>query len=153
VLVNGWLTRTLRLVALLALPALVLLPVLAHHDDTYRPSWVIAAGTGLTVVLLIGVLLRPRSGVGRLLSSPPMRWLGERSYSIYLWNVMIRIGVISRYGHTHRGDLVWIAIIVVLGEASYRFVERPLRAKLSGRRPTSDPPSLGPAGTPTARVA
>ncbi len=144
-LVNGWLTRALRRVALLAPAALVLLPVLAHHDDTYRPSWVIVAGTALTVVLLVGVVMQPRSPVGRLLATPPMRWLGERSYSIYLWNVMIRIVVISRLGHTHRADLVWIVIIVVLGEASFRFVERPLRARLSGRRPSADPPTFGPA--------
>jgi peptidoglycan/LPS O-acetylase OafA/YrhL len=153
VMLNRWLPRTLLSVAPFALPAVVLLPVLAHHDDTYRPSWVIVAGTALTVVTLIGVVTRPRSPIGRLLASPPMRWLGERSYSIYLWNVMLRIGVISWLGHTHVGDLVWIAGVVVLAEASFRFVERPLRARLSGRPRVSDPPFLGSAGTTARGVA
>jgi peptidoglycan/LPS O-acetylase OafA/YrhL len=130
-----------------ALPAVVLLPVLAHHDDTYRPSWVIVAGTALTLVTLVGVVTHPWSPVGRLLASPPMRWLGERSYSIYLWNVMLRIGVISWLGHTHVGDLVWIAGVVVLAEASFRFVERPLRVRLSGKPRLPQPPFLGSAGT------
>ncbi len=131
VVLNGWLSRTIRCVAHGALPAAAFLLVLAHHDITYRPSLVIVAGTGLTLVMLIGVETRPRSGVGTLLTSRPMRWLGERSYSIYLWNVLARIAILSALGHTVVGDVAWIAMAVVLAEASFRFVERPLRAKLA----------------------
>ena len=92
---NGWLSRTVRLLAPWALPAVVLLLVLAYRNDTYRPSLVIVAGTGLTLVTLIGVVTRPRSAVGSLLASGPMRWLGERSYSIYLWNVLARIAILD----------------------------------------------------------
>jgi peptidoglycan/LPS O-acetylase OafA/YrhL len=61
VVLNGWLSRTIRCVAHGALPAAAFLLVLAHHDITYRPSLVIVAGTGLTLVMLIGVETRPRS--------------------------------------------------------------------------------------------
>jgi peptidoglycan/LPS O-acetylase OafA/YrhL len=138
VVLNGWLPRTMRQLAPGALPAAALLPVLAYRNDTYRPSLVIAAGTGLTLVTLIGVVTRPRSAVGLLLASGPMRWLGERSYSIYLWNVLARIAILTSLGHTVVGDIAWIAMFVVLAEASFRFVERPLRIKLarrSGRQP------------------
>jgi peptidoglycan/LPS O-acetylase OafA/YrhL len=152
VLHNEWLAGTVRHLAPGALLAVALLPVLAHHNDTYRPSLVIVAGTGLTLVALIGVLTRPRSTAGSLLATKPMRWLGERSYSIYLWNVLAQIAVLTVLGHTVVGDVAWIAMFVVLAEASFRFVERPLRAKLSRRRDVSDPPVLGPAGTPVPRV-
>ena len=89
------------------------------------------AGTGLTLVMLIGVVTRPRSAVGSLLASGPMRWLGERSYSIYLWNDLARIAILYRFGHTVVGDIAWVAMFVVLAEASFRFVERPLRAKFA----------------------
>ena len=92
---NGWLSRTVRYLAPCALLAVALLPVLAYRNDTYRPSLVIVAGTGLTLVTLIGVVTRPRSAVGSLLASGPMRWLGERSYSIYLWNVLARIAILT----------------------------------------------------------
>ena len=152
VVLNGWLPRAVRAAAAFALPAVVLLPVLAHHDDTSRPSWVIVAGTALSVVVLVGVVTRPRSLAGRVLASAPLRWLGQRSYSIYLWNVLLRIGVLSWLGRTHVADLVWVAGTVVLGEASFRLVERPLRARLAGRPRVPDQPFVGP-GTTAARMA
>jgi peptidoglycan/LPS O-acetylase OafA/YrhL len=128
---NGWLSRTVGYLAPFALPAVALLPVLAYRNDTYRCSLVTVAGTGLTLVMLIGVVTRPRSAVGSLLASGPMRWLGERSYSIYLWNDLARIAILYRFGHTVVGDIAWGAMFVVLAEASFRFVERPLRAKFA----------------------
>ena len=129
-----------------ALLAVALLPVLAYRNDTYRPSLVIVAGTGLTLVTLIGVVTRPRSAAGSLLASGPMRWLGERSYSIYLWNVLARIAILDLLGHTLVGDIAWVAMFVVLAEASFRFVERPLRAKFAQKHHLPDPRFSGPGG-------
>jgi hypothetical protein len=83
-------------------------------------------GTILTLVTLIGVVTRPRSAAGSLLASRPMRWLGERSYSIHLWNVLARIAILNVLGRTIVGDIAWVAMFVVLAEASFRYVERPL---------------------------
>jgi peptidoglycan/LPS O-acetylase OafA/YrhL len=144
VLDNGWLTRTLRLIAPGALLALVLLPVLAHRNDAFHTSLVRVAGTGLALVLMIGVITRPRSVVGWLLASGPMRYLGQRSYSIYLWNVLARITILHALGHTHVGDLAWVAMFLVLAEVSFQLVERPLRAKLGRRRGDSGHPGPEP---------
>ena len=148
---NEWLSRTVRYLAPLAPLAVALLPVLAYRNDTYRPSLVIVAGTGLTLVTLIGVVTRPRSVLGSLLASGPMRWLGERSYSIYLWNVLARIAILHALGHTRVGDVAWIAMFVVLAEASFRFVERPLRAKFARRSAMPGPPQVGPGTRETER--
>ena len=149
---NDWLSRTVRYLAPCALPAVALLPVLAYRNDTYRCSLVTVAGTGLTLVTLIGVVTRPRSAVGSLLASGPMRWLGERSYSIYLWNILARIAILHTLGHTVVGDIAWIAMFVVLAEASFRFVERPLRAKFARRSGVSGPPNCDPVGVRVARA-
>jgi peptidoglycan/LPS O-acetylase OafA/YrhL len=130
---NGWLSRAIRYLAPFALLAVALLPVLAYRNDTERTSLVTVAGTALTLVLLTGVVTRPRSAVGSLLASGPMRWLGERSYSIYLWNDLARIAILNVLGYTLIGDIVWIVVFVVLAETSFRFVERPLRAKFARR--------------------
>jgi peptidoglycan/LPS O-acetylase OafA/YrhL len=160
---NGWLSRTVRYLAPFALPAVALLPVLAYRNDTYRCSLVTVAGTGLTLVMLIGVVTRPRSAVGSLLASGPMRWMGERSYSIYLWNDLARIAILYRFGHTIVGDIAWVAMFVVLAEASFRFVERPLRAKFAqksdgsrtrfARHPTANASAAphGPQPSPPAK--
>ncbi len=141
VLHDHGLSRALARVAHGALLAVVLLGVLAYRNDTHRPSLVTVAGTILTLVILIGVLARPRSMLGSVLASRPLRWLGERSYSIYLWNVLARVTVLALLGHTYVGDVVWVAMFLVLAEASFRFVERPLRARL-GRRPDAVVPPL-----------
>ncbi len=141
VALNDWLPRTLRYAAPAALPALALLPVLAYRNDATRTSLVRVVGTALTLAIMAGVVTRPRSTIGTLLASGPMRWLGDRSYSIYLWNVLARITVLHAIGHTVVGDVVWIALFLVLAEASFRVVERPLRARLSGRGPRAGPPS------------
>ncbi len=130
---NGWLSRTVRYLAPGALLAVALLSALAYRDDTHHTSLVRVAGTGLTLVMLIGVVTRPRSTFGCLLASGPMSWLGERAYSIYLWNVLARIAILDSLGHTVVGDIAWTAMFAVLAEASFRFVERPLRAKLVRR--------------------
>jgi peptidoglycan/LPS O-acetylase OafA/YrhL len=130
---SGWFPRALRRLAPCALLTVSLLPVLAYRNDTFRPSLVIVEGTGLTVLTLIGVVTRPRSAAGSLLSVGFMRWLGDRSYSIYLWNVLARIAVLASLGHTAVGDLVWVVMFVPLAELSFRFVERPLRARWAHR--------------------
>jgi peptidoglycan/LPS O-acetylase OafA/YrhL len=90
-----------------------------------------------------------------------MRWLGQRSYSVYLWNDLARIAILTTLGHTVVGDIVWIAVFVVVAEASFRFVERPLRAKFARRsgvsrtrrasHPTADAPAA--AHTPPASAS
>jgi peptidoglycan/LPS O-acetylase OafA/YrhL len=130
---NGWLSEAVCRLAPFAILAVALLPVLAYRNDTYHTSLVIVAGTGLTLAMLTGVVRRPGSAVGLLLASAPMRWLGERSYSIYLWNVLARIAILNLFGHSVVGDLAWVAVCVVLAEASFRFVERPLRARFARR--------------------
>jgi peptidoglycan/LPS O-acetylase OafA/YrhL len=131
---RSWLTGALHRLAPAAPLAIGLLLVLAHHDDRWHVSLVTVAGTALALVTLAGVLARPRSPLSQLLASAPARWLGERSYSIYLWNVLARIAVLSWLGHTYRGDLVWVVLFVVPAVLSFRYVERPLRARWSGAR-------------------
>ena len=131
---NGWLSRTIRYLAPGALLAVALLPALAYRNDTHRTSLVTVAGTVLALVTLIGVVTLPGSAVGSLLACGPMRWLGERSYSIYLWNDLARIAILTRLGRTLLADIVWVALFVLVAELSFRFVERPLRAKFA-RRP------------------
>ena len=82
-----------------------------------------------------------------------MRWLGERSYSIYLWNVLARIAILASLGHTFLGDVAWLAMFVVLAELSFRFVETPLRRKWSRKSGGPGLEVLDPVGETLPRAA
>jgi peptidoglycan/LPS O-acetylase OafA/YrhL len=99
--------------------------------DQYRPSLYRGGFLFFDAVVLVVVLTATRGGpVGRLLELAPLRWIGQRSYSIYLWHWPVV--VVTRPGLDLHGppiliNLARLGIILLLAEASYRLVELPLR--------------------------
>jgi peptidoglycan/LPS O-acetylase OafA/YrhL/lysophospholipase L1-like esterase len=86
--------------------------------------------------IVIAAVVRPSGLVGRLLDTAPMRWLGHRSYSIYLWHwpvfVVTRPGIdIDLDGWTALA--VRLVATLVLADLSFRFIERPIRDGALGR--------------------
>ncbi len=65
------------------------------------------------------------SQIGRLLSLGPMRRLGQASYSLYLWHLPVLVLLPFLLPSTP----AWAMglLVLVLGLASHRFVEQPLR--------------------------
>jgi len=92
---------------------------------------------GFFVFALMGVVLvattsLPGSVLGALIDTQPLRWIGTRSYGLYLWHwpvfVYTRPGLDWQlHGLTALG--VRLALTAVLTEASFRFVERPIRER------------------------
>lgn len=87
------------------------------------------AFSGLAALCVVGVS-RPHSRLGAALDSKPIRWVGTRSYALYLWHWPIfvftrpQIDVALSAGP----DLVLrLALTVGAAEASYRLVEHPIR--------------------------
>src|SRR4029079_14029040 len=80
---------------------------------------------------MVGLRLTgPRSRVGRVLGMRPLRWLGTRSYAVYLWHWPVY--VLTRPRLDVRVDGIRLlalrfAITGVLAELSWRFVEQPVR--------------------------
>jgi peptidoglycan/LPS O-acetylase OafA/YrhL len=79
------------------------------------------------------------SGVARLLSLPPLVFVGLISYSLYIWHVPILafytyeepLGAQSAHGT----KVLLLALILIVGALSWRFIEQPFR---TGRlRPSS----------------
>jgi len=90
----------------------------------------------LVCVVVIAVIVHPSALLGRFLGVAPLRWLGLRSYSIYLWHWPIF--VVTRPGIDVPLDgwplfVLRIALTMAAAEASYRFVELPVRHGALGR--------------------
>ncbi len=111
---------------------LAVLAWLVLHVSEYTP-WLYRGGfllVALVVAVVIAASTHPASPLGPALDNPPMRWIGERSYGIYLWHWPIML--VTRPGI----DVPWtgpwvqaarIGLVLAVAAASYRFVEVPIR--------------------------
>jgi peptidoglycan/LPS O-acetylase OafA/YrhL len=91
----------------------------------YRGGFLGIAALGAVLVFVAG---HPGSTLGAALGS--LRWVGERSYAIYLWHwpvfVLTRPGLdVPLTGAANTA--LRIALTVVLADLSYRLIERPIR--------------------------
>ena len=115
------------LVALTALAGLLVstVEVDAYVPGLYRGDFLLVALLGCAVV---GPVSRGVSRLGRVLDIAPLRWLGRRSYAVYLWHWPV--AVVTRPG-VDEHLTPWllqpgrVAITLGLAAASHRWVERP----------------------------
>ena len=92
---------------------------------------------GLATAELIAVAVHPRARlVPRALSWSPLRWIGVRSYGIYLWHFPVFMLTRPQLDVPMNGlPLLALRFIVtmVVAELSYRFLETPVRHGALGR--------------------
>ncbi len=131
------LRRAVPLLELLGVAALVgtvllFLKMQDFNPTLYRGGDLAAA---FCFVVLIAAVAHPKTGLGPALGIAPLRWIGERSYGIYLWHlpiILLFAGVNARPGPA---TLVGEAAIVIAAAAlSFRFVEEPIRSGRLQRR-------------------
>jgi peptidoglycan/LPS O-acetylase OafA/YrhL len=124
-----WVDHAADLIGAIALGLLtwILLGVASYSHSLYRGEFLLVA---FLVVIVIAVATRPASIVGRVLDCRPLRWIGVRSYSIYLWHWPI--AVVTRPGIDTTmplwlDQLLRVSLTVLLADATYRYVESPVR--------------------------
>lgn len=89
----------------------------------------------LASALAVAALAHPASRLGPIVGCRPMRWIGQRSYGIYLWTLPIVVLTSPQGAHgpsVLRGALQ-VAAIVAVAELSWRYVEDPIRHGALGR--------------------
>ena len=87
--------------------------------------------------IAVAATCHPQCYLGRLLSGQPLRWIGERSYGLYLWHwpvfELTRTGLDLQLSST--ADLTLrLTITAALTELSWRLVETPIRRGALHRR-------------------
>lgn len=87
--------------------------------------------TILTVLVIYTVSGR-KTWLSRFLSNPVLKWIGDRSYSIYLWHYPIILLISKGIKASWWITLIEIVLSVVLAELSYRFIETPIRHGIIG---------------------
>lgn len=98
----------------------------------YRGGFVILS---LATVMVLMPLTHPACRLGTVLGAQPLRWIGVRSYAIYLWQTPVI--VLTTPQGVHEDDLVrsllQVAAIFGISALSWRFVEEPIRHGAIGR--------------------
>ncbi|MCU1364661.1 MAG: putative acyltransferase, partial [Ilumatobacteraceae bacterium] len=87
--------------------------------------------TGLCTLAVIAAVTHSGSLVGKFLGNRVLNWIGTRSYGLYLfhWPIYQIIRKQAGIALTFPKFVMAIAITVVIAEASYRFVETPVRKR------------------------
>jgi peptidoglycan/LPS O-acetylase OafA/YrhL len=90
----------------------------------------------LTAILVV-IAAHPGLKFGARLGNPVLKWFGDRSYGIYLWHwpifVLMRSGIDIQWPDPV-AFVVKIAIVLMISDLSYRFVEMPIRQGAIGSR-------------------
>ncbi len=111
----------------LVLSALLMLGLSEYTGWLYRGGFLV---TSLVFALVVAAATHPASPLGPALDNPIMRWVGQRSYGIYLFHWPIFL--VTRPGQDLPWDGLWvqavrIALVLAVAELSYRYVEVPVR--------------------------
>jgi len=120
----------------------VLVPFLVVYDEDpgtlfYERGVLALLACAMAVLMLASMLDTP---LRRALSTPLAVYIGRRSYELYLWHLVVGYEmerVLARLGFRPNllvSGLLSAAVSVVVAEATYRFVGRPLRAAIMRRR-------------------
>ncbi|HEX5713013.1 MAG TPA: acyltransferase family protein [Solirubrobacterales bacterium] len=119
-------------VGLLAI-ALMIWQTDQYSSFLYRGGFVLLS---VATVMVLAALAHPACRLGPILGCRPLRWIGVRSYGIYLWHfpviVLTTPGGIANGAEPLR-ELLQFAAILAIAALSWKFVEEPIRHGAIGR--------------------
>ncbi|AKK10121.1 acyltransferase family protein [Corynebacterium uterequi] len=120
--------RTGQWVSGLALLGVVVLMATMSDQSPFAYQGGILLAVVLTAITMAGVL-RGDTVVDEWLRVSTLRWLGQRSFSIYLWHwpIVVLAGFLLPPQPSWLPGALAVPLTLVLSEASYRLVENPVR--------------------------
>nr|WP_228101433.1 acyltransferase family protein [Paenibacillus donghaensis] len=107
---------------------LILMYRINEYDDfLYHGGFVLISFIAAAV---IAVLAHPSSFVGRITGCKPLRWIGMRSYSLYIWHYPIIIltnPAVNTDGISMGRIILQLTFSLILSALSFKYIEEPLR--------------------------
>ncbi len=103
-----------------------------HSTGIRFDPWLFRGGfflTDLATLMVIAAVTHQRARMGRLLGNPVFNWIGTRSYGLYLFHWPIYQIIRGQAGvQMTLSQWLWaMALTLPITEASYRFIEVPIR--------------------------
>lgn len=96
-------------------------------SEEAHPSWPVAIPVAGTCALLLAGAASPENPVSRALSTRPMTWLGDLSYSWYLWHWPLIVFALLLFRNA--AYLPLVAVVALLpAYVSFRYIEAPIRS-------------------------
>ncbi|GGB43728.1 acyltransferase family protein [Fictibacillus barbaricus] len=98
-----------------------------YQDFLYQGGMVAISVASL---LVVAVMVHPSSRLNIWLSFKPLRWIGVRSYGIYLWHFPVIVLTSPQWGADAPSLFrtpFQLVLILVLASLSYTFIESPIR--------------------------
>ena len=89
----------------------------------------------LATVMILMPLAHPACRLGAVLGVAPLRWVGVRSYGIYLWQspIIVLTSPQGPHGASLVRDLLQVAATFGIAALSWKFIEEPIRHGAIGR--------------------
>lgn len=121
--------RALPLLGAAAVGGIVVIALTMPEDDPFVTRGGLVLVAALTAVAITGATASA-SWLGRGLDVAPLRWVGERSYGLYLWHWPVLVLLTAALPAESSGAVIaaiGIPVTIAAAAASYRFVESPIR--------------------------
>lgn len=108
----------------LAVIAILIWQTNEYSAFIYRGGLVLLS---VATVLVVAALAHPASVTGRALGWGPLRWIGVRSYGIYLWHYPIIVLTTPQRNMDFTVDILQVGATIAVAALSWRFFEEPIR--------------------------
>jgi peptidoglycan/LPS O-acetylase OafA/YrhL len=134
---HRWVPRAAMILGPLGLLGLALMFVYGAGSPLINT--VDQAGFGQTAIVatvcLFWVVVAPRTWFARAMAFRPIAFVGKLSYSIYLWNLLaiaVFVAIVGVKPAFTKWGVVFVAALLLVSYASWRYVETPLRKRWAG---------------------
>lgn len=112
--------------------ALIIILIMFWKTNQYEP-FLYRGGMvllSLATALLVANLAHPASRIAQFLRFRPLRWMGVRSYGIYLWHypiITLTTPKVNAGEFSFTRAILQFLLIIIVAQISWKFIENPIR--------------------------